>query len=52
VDRDLADLLALADDAQDALAQGQAHVVDVETDDLRDPCAGVERNQRDRAIAW
>jgi hypothetical protein len=33
VDWDLADLLARAEDPQDALARGQAHVVDVESGD-------------------
>jgi hypothetical protein len=42
----------LAEDPQDALACGQAHVVDVEAGDLGDPGAGVERDERDRAIAW
>jgi hypothetical protein len=51
VDRDLAELLALADDPQDARARRQAHVVGVKDDDLGDPGAGVERDQRDRAIA-
>jgi hypothetical protein len=34
VDRDLTDLLPLADDAQDAFAGGEAHVFDVERDGL------------------
>jgi hypothetical protein len=41
VDRDLADLLALAEDPQDALASRQPDVVDVEAGDLGDPGAGV-----------
>ena len=50
VDRDLADLLALAENPQDPLARGQADVVDVEADDLGDPGAGVERYERYGAI--
>jgi hypothetical protein len=50
VDRDLAELLVLAENPQDALARGQAHVVDVEGGDLGDPRAGVERDQRDRVL--
>jgi len=51
VDRDLADLLALAENPQDALARRQLDVVDIQAGDLGDPGAGVKRDERDRAIA-
>ena len=51
MDRDLADLLAFAEDPQDALARRQPDVVDIEAGDLGDPGAGVEGDERDRSIA-
>jgi hypothetical protein len=36
---------------QDALAGGTGDVVDVERDDLADPRAGVERDERERLVA-
>jgi hypothetical protein len=55
VDRDLSDALAFAEDSedsQDAFAAGAGDVVDVEGDDLADPRAGVERDQRERLVVW
>ena len=52
VDRDVADALAFAEDPQDALARGARDVLDVEGDDLADPGAGVERDERERVVAW
>ncbi len=52
VDRDLSDAFAFAEDSQDAFAGGPGDVVDVEGDDLADPRAGVERDQRERLVAW
>jgi hypothetical protein len=51
VNRDLADALALATDAQHALARRQVDVVHVEADDLADARAGVEGDERDPSIA-
>jgi hypothetical protein len=51
VDRDLADAFAFAEDPQDAFAGGAGDVIDVERDDLADPGAGVERDERERLIA-
>jgi hypothetical protein len=51
VDRDVADALAFAEDPQDAFACGARDVVDVECDDLADPRAGVERDERERLVA-
>jgi hypothetical protein len=52
VERDVADAFAFAADPQDAFAGGTGDVVDVERDDLADPRAGVERDERERLIAW
>ena len=52
VDRDLADAFALAEDPQDAFAGGAGDVVEVERDGLADPRAGVERDERERPVAW
>jgi hypothetical protein len=41
-----------AEDPQDAFARGAGDVVDVEGDDLADPGAGVERDERERLVAW
>ena len=46
----LPDWLPLAVDAQDALARGQPHVVDVERDGLGEPRGGVERDQHERLV--
>ena len=46
VDWDVADAFAFAEDPQDALAGGAGDVVDVERDDLANPGAGVERDER------
>jgi hypothetical protein len=51
VDRDLSDALAFAEDPQDSFAGGTGDVVDVERDDLADPRAGVERDERERLVA-
>jgi hypothetical protein len=51
VDRDLSDFLAFAVDPQNALTRRELDIVDVEADDLGDPCAGVERDERDRLVA-
>jgi hypothetical protein len=51
VNRDVADALAFAEDPQDAFAGGARDVVDVEGDDLADPGAGVERDERERLVA-
>jgi hypothetical protein len=48
VDWDVADELAFAEDPQDAFARGAS---DVEGDDLADPGAGVERDERERLVA-
>ena len=52
MERDLADAFAFAADSQDAFAGGAGDVVDVEGDDLADPRAGLERDQRERLVAW
>lgn len=52
VDRDLPDAFAFAVNPPDALAGGAGDVVDVEGDDLADPGTGVERDERERLIAW
>jgi hypothetical protein len=52
VDWDVADALAFAEDPQDAFAGGARDVVDVERDDLADPGTGVERDERERLVAW
>ena len=52
VDRDVADAFAFAEDPQDAFAGGAGDVVEVKRDDLADPRAGVERDQRERQVAW
>jgi hypothetical protein len=52
VDRDVAEAFAFAEDPQDAFAGGASDVVGVERDDLADPRAGVERDERERLIAW
>lgn len=51
VDRDLSDALAFAEDSWDAFAGRRGGVVDVERDDLADPRAGVERDERERLVA-
>src|SRR5450755_3404130 len=51
MDRDLSDALAFAEDPQDSFAGGTGDVVDVERDDLADPRAGVERDERERLVA-
>ncbi len=51
VDRDVADALAFAEDPQDTFAGGAGDVVDVEGDDLADPRAGVERDERECLVA-
>ncbi len=51
VERDLADSFTLAVDPQDPFAGGEAYVVEVERDGLGDPCAGVERDERECLVA-
>ncbi|HEX8052116.1 MAG TPA: hypothetical protein VF517_03925, partial [Thermoleophilaceae bacterium] len=51
VDRDVADVLVFAEDPQEGFAGGAGDVVDVEGDDLGDPRAGVERDERERLVA-
>jgi hypothetical protein len=53
VHRDMPDAFAFAfaEDPQDACARGARDVVDVERDDLADPRAGVERDERERPVA-
>jgi hypothetical protein len=52
VDRDLSDALAFAEDSQDAFAGGPGNIVDIECDDLADPRAGIERDERERLVPW
>ena len=52
VDRDVADAFALSENPQDAFAGGARDVVDVQGDDLADPRAGVERDERECLVAW
>ncbi|HYU85698.1 MAG TPA: hypothetical protein VEK80_12930 [Kribbellaceae bacterium] len=47
----MADPLASAVDAQDALACGDGHVAGVEADDLGDAGAGVERDADEGSVA-
>jgi len=51
MDRDVADSFAFAVDPQGSLAGAEVDVVDVEADDLADPCAGVERGEREGLVA-
>jgi hypothetical protein len=51
VDWDVADALAFCRGSADAFARGAGDVVDVERDDLADPGAGVERDERERLVA-
>jgi len=50
VDGNVADAFAFAEDPQDAFAGRARDVVDVERDDLADPSAGVERDERERLV--
>jgi hypothetical protein len=52
VDRDVTNTFAFAEDPQDAFAGGAGDVVDVERNDLADPRAGVERDERQSLVAW
>ena len=52
VDRDRPDAFALAVDPQHAFAGGAGYVVDVDGGDWADPRAGVERDKRERLVAW
>jgi hypothetical protein len=51
VDRDLSHALAFARILRTPFAGGPGDVVDVEGDDLADPRAGVERDERERLVA-
>ena len=46
------DSFAFAVDPQGSLAGREADVVDVEADDLADPCAGAERGERGCRPCW
>ena len=48
----MADAFALSENPQDAFAGGARDVVDVQGDDLADPRAGVERDERECLVAW
>ena len=50
VDRNVADGFALVVDLQDALAGGEAYVVEIEADGLGDLGAGVEGNKREGLV--
>jgi hypothetical protein len=47
----MADALAFAENSQHAFAGGAGDVIDVEGDDLADPGAGVERDERERLVS-
>lgn len=50
VDRNVADGFALVVDLQDALAGGEAYVVEIEADGFADLGAGVEGNKREGLV--
>ncbi len=48
----MADALAFAEDSEHAFASRARDVVDVQRDNLADSRAGVERDERERLVAW